>query len=194
MTPPRWAVPVIGAALSAVLSSGVTVLVLHRTAPELFAIDPGLELTPEQRHLAELLAEPAPPYAALSPGRDVTNEGLDGLGFRRGWTRAWQAPSTERVESYVLEFADPRGARTYVQGTGRAAALLIEPVPFVVTGVPDCVGLADRVKDRSGRYAQVVVMHRDARAALLVFSGLSATPGPEVLALAQRQYAALRGT
>jgi hypothetical protein len=140
------------------------------------------------------MAEPAPPYAAVSPGHDVPSTGLAGLGFRRGWTRAWQAPSKERVEAYVLEFAEPRGAATYAQGSGRAAALMVEPVPFVVTGVPDCVGLMDRVKDRAGMYARVVVMHRDARAALLVFSGASPTPGPEVLALAQRQYAALRGT
>ena len=189
--PPRWAVPVVGAALSAVLSSAVTVLVLHATAPELFAIDAPLATTPERRHLAELIVAPGAPYVAVSAGREVPGDGLAGLGFRRGWTRTWRAPTRERVESYVLEFADARGASGYTRGAGRAAGLLLKPVPFVVTGVPDCIGLADTVKDRSGFYAQVVVMHRGPRAALLVLSDSSASPGAEVLALARRQYDAL---
>lgn len=185
-------------ALSAVLSSGVTAAYLRATQPDVVAVRAPLVVTPEQRVLASMLVAPGAPYRPIDNGAAVDAaaldaDGLAALGFRRGWSRTWRTPEKERVDSFVLEFASDAGARSYAQGIGRVARLLVRPEPFTVTGVPGGSGLADTVKDREGHYAQVVVMHRGARAVLLVFANDSARPGADVLTLAQRQWAALDG-
>lgn len=196
---PAWLRTAVAAALSAVLSSGVTAAYLRATMPDVLAVDGAFTMTTEQRHLAAVLVAPGEPYRAASAGAPVDaqqlgSEGLAALGYRRGWTRTWRAPQEQRVDAFVLEFADESGARGYAQGIGRVARLLTKPEPFTVTGVPGSSGLADQAKDREGNYAQVVVMHRGARAVLLVFATKDAEPGAEVVGLAQRQWAALAAT
>jgi hypothetical protein len=196
-TPRPWVVPALTAAVAAVLSSGVTAVYLHETAPELFAAHAPLDVAPELRDLAGLLVAPERPYYALDDGKPVdlasqgaSAAGLASLGFRRGWTRAWGARKN-RVDTFVMEFSSPTGAAAYARGIGRAAKLLLKPAPFAVAGLPDASGLRDTVKDRDGRYAQVIVMFRGQRTALLVFSDETSQPPAELLALAQRQYDAL---
>lgn len=189
----------VAVALSGVLSSGLTAAYLRATAPDTLALRGDLLLTPEQRHLAALLAEPAAPFAAAGAGRavDATALGADGLaslGFRRGWTRTWQAPSGERLDAFVLEFADARGAAAYGGNAGRAARLLARPVPFAVAGLPAATGLADRVADADGRYLQLVALHRGPWAALLVLATAEREPGATIVGLAQRQWARLAAT
>lgn len=194
-----WAVPVLAAAIAGVLSSGVTAAYLLSTRPDTVALPGDLLTAPEYRHVAALLVAPAEPFRPVSVGAPVDPEalraeGLASLGFRRGWTRAWRGPGGERVDSFVLEFGDPGGAAAYARGVGRAARLLERPRPFTVPGVPGSSGLADTVRDREGRYAQLVALHRGRWAALLVFATDDADPGAEVVGLAQRQWAALAGT
>jgi hypothetical protein len=180
-------VPVLGAALSAVLSSGLTAAYL-RTRPE--PVVPAVGewvVAPERTHPMALLAAPDQPWRPVSDGKALT---VAAPGFVTGWTRAWRTPR-ERVDSSVLEFASPADAAAYAGGVGRAAPLLIDPAPFVVPGVPTASGLSDRSKARDGRYAHVIALHRGKRAALLLFAVDSARPSPLVVALAQRQYAAL---
>jgi hypothetical protein len=196
---PAWLAPVVGAALSAVLSSGVTAAYLRGTAPDTVAVHGDLQKTPEQRHLAALLVAPGEPFRAVDAGRPVDvqglgSKGLDALGFQRGWMRTWRTPDKETVDSFVLQFGSSAGALAYAQGIGRAATLLVRPEPFTVAGVPASSGLADTVKDSAGHYAQVVVLHRGVTAVLLVFATKSATPGDAVVGLAQRQWAALVAT
>jgi hypothetical protein len=196
VTRPR-VVGVLAALIAALLSSGLTVVYLHATAPELFAADAPLETAPELRDLAALLVPPDG-LAATGPGRTMAvngnpESGLAALGFTRGWSRAWAA-TDRRVDAYVLEFRDESGALAYARGAGRAARLLIKPVPFTVPDVPGATGLADTVRDRSGRYAQVVVLHRGRRAVLLVFSDRAPMPGTAVYAQVKRQYDALAAT
>jgi hypothetical protein len=192
-----WVVPALAAALSAVLSSGVTAAFLRSRFPDVLATRAPFEYVPERADVAALLVAPPAPYRPAGPGHavDLGAQGLSAdqlaaAGFRRGWTRAWRAGG-ERVDGYVFEFADERGATAYADAIGRAARLLIEPVPFLVPGVPDATGLADRVRDRNGRYALVVALHRGRWAALIVVAATASAPGPEVTTLAQRQYAAL---
>lgn len=199
MTRPPWLPTAVGMALSAVLSSGVTAAYLRLTAPDTVALRGDLLQTPEQRHLAALLVAPGEPFRPESDGGPVDAaalraDGLESLGFRRGWTRAWVAPDGQRVDAFVLEFAGPDGATGYARGIGRAATLLADPEPFTVAGVPTASGLADTVADANGRYAQVVVLHRGPWAALLVLQTVSAEPGEPIRALTQRQWAALRAT
>lgn len=199
MTQPPWLATAVTAALSAVLSSGITAAYLRADEPDVIAVNPPLVVTPEQRTLASILVAPAAPYRPVGDGAAVDAkalgaDGLTSLGFRRGWSRTWRTADKDRVDSFVLEFAAESGARSYAQGIGRIAQLLVEPEPFTVTGVPGSSGLADTVKDRDGQYAQVVVMQRGARAVLLVFANDSAKPGSDVLSLAQRQWAALSAT
>lgn len=196
--PPSWAVPVLACALTGTLSSGVTALVVRERFPEVFAANAPFATAEEQRDLAALLVDPGPPFHADSVGApvDVTalrgsTAGLQSLGFRRGWVRTWRS-SGGRLDAFVLEFTAATGATGYASGIGRAANLLINPVPFAVDGVPGASGLADTVKDRSGHYAQLVVLHRGARAVLLVFTNGAPAPPPTVLDLARRQYDALR--
>jgi hypothetical protein len=188
-----WAVPVVAAALTGVLSSGVTAVYLRSTEPETVAIDVPREVTPEQRHLAALLVAPAAPYTLTGPGKPVDTNvlggGLDALGFVRGWTQSWRTPDKQTVDSFVLEFADPAGADAYARGIGNAATLLTRPRPFSVTGVPGGSGLLDTVADKDGNYAGLVVMRDGVRAVLLVLATKS--PGAGALDLAQRQWAAL---
>ncbi|HEU0131128.1 MAG TPA: hypothetical protein VFQ85_09080 [Mycobacteriales bacterium] len=194
------AVPVLSALIAATLSSGATAAYLRATQPEVLSVRTPFQTTPEQRHLALLLVAPGAPYAPAgrgSPvdvaalGRGQSAEGMATLGFRRGWAQAWTSPRKERVDAFLLEFADATGATGYARGIGHAASLLIKPEPFVVPGVPEASGLADTVRDRNGMYAQVVVLHRGARAVLLVFTDASARPPAAAVTLAQRQYAAL---
>jgi hypothetical protein len=194
---PAWVVPVLGAAIAAVLSSGVTAVYLHETAPELFAAKAPLQVAPELRDLAGLLVAPERPYRALNAGTVVdlasqgaSAQGLASLGFRRGWTQAWGVRKN-RVDTFVMEFTSPTGAAAYAHGIGRAAKLLLKPAPFTVTGVPDASGLRDTVRDRDGRYAQVIVLFHGSRAALLVFSDVTPQPPAELVALARAQYEAL---
>jgi hypothetical protein len=196
---PPWLTTAVTAALSAVLSSGVTAAYLRANEPDVVAVSPPPVVTPEQRSLASILVAPAAPYRAVDGGAPVDAkalgaDGLESLGFRRGWSRTWRTGGKDRVDSFVLEFAGESGARSYAQGIGRVARLLVKPEPFTVTGVPGSSGLADTVKDRDGNYAQVVVMHSGPRAVLLVFANDSALPGADVLTLAQRQWAALSAT
>lgn len=190
--------PFVGAALAAVLSSGLTAAYLRATAPDTLAVRGDLILTPEQRHLAALLVAPSEPYRPVSGGAEVDAaalgaDGLTSLGFRRGWTRAWTAPDERRIDAFLLEFGDEGGALSYARGIGRATRLLVDPRPFAVPGVPGGSGLVDTVRDRDGHYAQVVAMSRGRRAALLVWATTTATPDAEVVAWAQRQWAALAG-
>jgi hypothetical protein len=193
--PPVTAVAV---ALSAVLSSGVTAAYLRATMPDVLAVRTGLDVTPEQRHLAALLVAPGEPYAVAAGGpvdaKQLGPDGLAALGFRRGWTQTWRAPEQQRVDAFLLEFDAERGARAYAQRIGQAARLMTDPKPFTVTGVPGSSGLASAVKDKDGNYAQVVALHRGSRAVLLVFATKQAVPGSEVVGLAQRQWAALAAT
>lgn len=194
---PGWLVPVVAAALTGVLSSGVTALYLRSTMPDVLAIDPDKQITPEQRHLAALLVAPAAPFTAAGEGKpvdDATLQNADVLGFQRGWTRTWQAPGRQRVEAFVLEFGDANGALTYARGLGRAAPLLTRPEPFTVTGVPGSSGLTDTVADKDGNYTAIVVVNEGRRVALLVFATRSATPGSAIVDLARRQWMALRTT
>jgi hypothetical protein len=193
VTPPRWSVPVLACALTGVLSSGVTAVVMRAREPHGMLVAGELLTTPEQRDLVTLLVAPGPSFRAESPGSPVdahTTTGLASLGFRRGWVRTWRSGG-DRVDSFVLEFEQPTGAEGYAGGIGRAATMLIKPVPFTVAGVPGASGLADTMKDRSGHYAQVVVLHRGARAVLLVFTNDSPTPPPTVADLARREWDAL---
>ncbi|HVF05329.1 MAG TPA: hypothetical protein VNA20_10840 [Frankiaceae bacterium] len=194
-----WVVPVLGALIAAVLSSGVTAAYFLSTMPDTVALPGDLLVTPEYRHVAALLVAPAEPFRPVSAGAPVDRkalgaERLAALGFRRGWMRTWRAPGAERVDSFVLEFGDEPGAAAYARGIGRAARLLERPRPFTVTGVPGSSGLADTVRDREGKYAQLVALHRGRWAVLLVFATNAADPGTEVLGLAQRQWAALART
>jgi hypothetical protein len=196
MTRRTWPVPVIGAAISAVLSSGLTAAYLRSTFPDVLAVDGELQLTPEQRHLAALLVAPGEPFVPDGAGKPVDGsvsgfEGLAALGFTRGWTRTWTAPDEQRVDAFLLEFADAAGARSYAGGLGQAGTLLARPRPFTVAGVPGGSGLADEVPDRAGHYTQLVVLTDGPRAVLVVFASRSAAPGATILDLAQRQYAAL---
>ncbi len=187
-----WPVPVVGAALSAVLSSGVTAVWLRSREPETFAQRGSFDVAPEQRAVAALLVAPGGAYVAASAGEPVAAvAGLTALGFTRGWSRSWRTPKDNRVDVVVLEFATERGAVDYARGIGRTARLLVKPQPFTVTGVPGSSGLTDTVRDRDGHYARVVVLYRGTRAALLVFTDDVSMPGAEVVALARRQYAAL---
>ena len=193
---PSWLAPLVGAALSAVLSSGATAAYLRAREPDVVAVRGDLQTTPEQRHLAALLVAPGEPYRAVSDGSAVdaaalNADGLTALGFTRGWTRTWRAPDKQRVDAFVLEFGDESGARSYARGIGGAARLLVKPEPFAIPEVPGSSGLADTVKDRDGHYAQLVVMQRGTRAVLLVFATDTAAPGPVVLGVARRQWAAL---
>lgn len=190
------ATPLVGAALAAVLSSGLTAAYLRATMPETVAIDPDPDVADEQRHLAALLVALSAPFAAVSAGGPVDAQalraqGLEALGFTRGWTRTWRAPDERKVDSFVLEFADAGGARSYAQGIGRVATLLVEPRAFAVEGVPGASGLADEVADSDGHHTQVVVLARGKRAVLLVVAAASAAPDPAVVDLARRQYEAL---
>jgi hypothetical protein len=196
--PRPWAVPVLSAAVSAVLSSGLTAAYVRATLPDVIATRVPFTTVKEHADVAALLVAPGPPYRPLSGGEPVdlaaqgaSVEVLASIGYTRGWTRAWSGAGGERVDAYVLEFSGESGATAYARGIGRAATLLIKPVPFSVSGVPDGSGLADTVRDKSGRYAQVVALHRGRWAALLVFSAKERTPQASVVALAQRQYAAL---
>ena len=197
MTRPPWLATAVGMGLSAVLSSGVTAAYLRTTAPDSVALRGDLLQTPERRHLAALLAAPGEPYRAESAGGPVDAaalkaDGLGALGFRGGWTRGWVAPDGQRVDVFVLEFDGANGATAYARGIGRAAALLADPEPFTVAGVPTASGLADTVADTNGRYAQLVALHRGRWAALLVAQTASPRPGEPLRSLAERQWAALR--
>ena len=187
---PSWAVPALAAALSAVLSSGLTAAFLRVRSPETVAIRPPVELTVEQRALVELLVDPGPRYVSASVGAVVpVTDTLRSLGYVRGWTRTFDA-GRQRLEAFVLEFGSETGAAGYARGIGGATRLMASPRPFTV-GVPGASGVADTVKASDGRYLQLVALHRGTRAALLVFRDESATPGGDLLALAQRQYDAL---
>lgn len=188
--------PFVGAALAAVLSSGLTAAYLRATLPDVVAVDPRPEVVPEQRHLAALLVAPGEPFVAVSAGAPVdakalASQGLEALGFTRGWTRTWRAPDERKLDAFLLEFADPSGALGYARGAGRVASLLVEPQAFAVDGVPGGSGLADRVADANGHHTQVVILARGSRAVLLVAAVPAAAPDPALVALAQRQYAAL---
>ena len=191
----RRAIPVIGAAIVAVLSSGLTTVYLHARYPDLVAVRGPITVEPDRAHLAALLVDPGPPFTPVSGGTQVTaadagasRQGLLSLGFSRGWTQAWTATGA-RLDAYVFEFLNEAGAAGYASGIGRVSTLLIEPHAFVVTGVPGASGLADTVRDRDGRYAQLVVFNRGVIAVLYVLSSDSAAP---VLGeLARKQYAAL---
>lgn len=182
--------PVVGAALTGVLSSGVTAVYLRETMPETFAGEQ--QFTPEQRHLAALLVAPARPFAPVDGGKAVdptTLAGLATLGFVRSWTQTWRTPDKQSVDAFVLEFAEPAGALSYARGLGNAATLLTRPRPFAVDGVPGASGLLDTVADKDGNYASLVVMRNGSRAVLLVLATRS--PAAGALDLAQRQWAAL---
>ncbi len=187
-----WTVTALACAVSATLSSGVTAAIVRARQPDTFALRGGYQTTAEQRALVALLADPGAPFRADSAGAPVDGKalGLTSLGFRRGWVRTWRSPNA-RIDAYVLEFDKPTGASGYAAGLGRVAGRLIEPVPFVVDGVPGASGLADAKKDATGRYAQVVALHRGRRAVLLVFSDTDATPSGALHALVRRQYDAL---
>jgi hypothetical protein len=192
MSEPRpWAVPVIGALVVAVLSSGVTTLYLHHRFPAVVALAGTPQVAPELRHVAELLVDPGGPFVATSGGRPFALP-RNGLGYVRGWTRTWRAPDAT-LDAYVLEFSAERGAAGYAAGIGRVAGLLTKPVPFEVTGVPRASGLTDTSPDRSGRYASVVAVYRGRRAVLLLWSSAAPGPRPELVDLAAREYAALAG-
>ena len=190
---PGWVVPVIGAALSGVLSSGLTAAYLRSTEkPETVAVDVPRDITPEQRHLAALLIAPAAPFTGTGPGKPVdttTLAGLSTLGFVRGWTQKWRTPDKQTVDAFVLEFAEPAGADSYARGLGNAATLLTRPRAFSVTGVPGAGGVLDTVADKDGNFASLVVMRKGVRAVLLVLATRS--PAAGALELAQRQWAAL---
>lgn len=189
---PRRSVPVLAAAISALLSSGLTAVFVRVREPDVVAQRPPFLVTPEQRDLATLLVAPGPPYVTAEPGESVpAADSLTALGFLRGWRRTWRTASAESVDTVLLEFATADGALGYARGIGRAATLLVRPKPFAVDGVPGGSGLADTVKDSGGHYAQVVVLHRGVRAALLLFESAAPDPGPGVADLAQRQYDAL---
>jgi hypothetical protein len=191
---PRWAVPVIGALVAAVLSSGLTAVYLHGRFPEIFPLATPPVVAPEQVHLAELLVEPGPPFRPVSSGTPFQSgqaaQRFAALGLTRGWTRTWDAPDA-RLDAYLLEFADARGAAGYAGGIGRVAGAFLKPAAFRVPGVPGASGLADTVADRGGRYAQAVAFARANRAVLLTLSTTDATPGGLLVEIAQREYAAL---
>lgn len=192
------AVTAVSVALSAVLSSGLTAAYLRSERPDIVSVDDELQVTPEQRHLAALLVAPGKPYqgvASLPVGPEqLGDDGLAALGFVRGWNESWRAPDAQRVDAFMLEFDAERGARSYTQGIGRAARLLVRPEPFTVAGVPGSSGLADTVSDRDGHYLQVVAMHRGPRAVLLIFTTKRREPANVVADVAQRQWAALAAT
>ena len=189
MTPPSWAVPALAAALSAVLSSGLTAAFLRVREPESFAISPPVELTVEQRALVDLLVDPGSRFVAASVGAAVpATDSLRTLGYVRGWSRTFHA-GRQQLDAFVLEFAGESGAEGYARGIGGAARLLASPEPFAV-GVPGASGLVDTVKANDGRFLHLVALHRGSRAALLVFRDESRS-GADLLALAQRQYDAL---
>ncbi|HEV2890245.1 MAG TPA: hypothetical protein VGX28_07685 [Frankiaceae bacterium] len=186
---PSWAVTAVAAALSAVLSSGVTTVFLRLRAPETVAISPPVELTVEQRALVELLVDPGARFVPANVGTAVpASESLRSLGYVRGWTRTFSA-ERQQLDAFVLEFASESGARGYARGIGGAARLLSRPEPFALP-VPNASGLVDAVRADDGRYLHLVALYRGARAALLVFRDESRS-GADLLALAQRQYDAL---
>lgn len=192
-TPPRWAVPVLGALVVAVLSSGLTAVYLHARFPEVFPIAGPPQVAPEQVHLAELLVDPGAPFRAVSSGAAFQSgqaqERFAALGFRRGWTRTWEAPGA-RLDAFVLEFADARGADAYAGGIGRTATAFRAPAPFTVSGIPGVSGLADTQPDGTGSYAHVLAFARGDRAVLLSLT--SKDPGGGALAdVARREYEAL---
>lgn len=191
-----WAVPVIGAALTGVLSSGVTALYLRSTFPDVLAIEGDQQLTSEQRHLAALLVAPAKPFAIAGPGKPVDarvlGEGLDALEFQRGWTQTWRTPDKQKVDAFALEFRDETGARSYARGIGNSATLLTQPRPFEVPDVPGSIAIVDAVPDRDGNYAALAVLHQGSRAVFLVFA--TKQPGAGVADLVQRQWRALLAT
>lgn len=187
---PSWTVPALAAALSAILSSGLTAAFLRSRVPETVAIHPPVEMTVEQRALVDLLVDPGPRYTAASIGAAVPASGdLGSLGYVRGWTRTFTA-GRQQLEAFVLEFGSEAGAAGYARGIGGATRLMSAPRPFSVS-VPGANGVADTVAAADGRYLQLVSLHRGPRAALLVFRDESASPGGDLLALAQRQYDAL---
>lgn len=188
MTPP-WAVTAVAAALSAVLSSGVTAVFLRLREPETLAISPPVELTVEQRALVELLVDPGARFVPAGVGAAVpTSASLRDLGYVRGWTRTFHA-GRQQLDAVVLEFALENGAESYARGIAGATPLLSKPEPFAV-GVPGASGVVDTVRANDGRYLHLVALHRGARAAVLVFKDESRS-GADLLALAQRQYDAL---
>jgi hypothetical protein len=193
----RHAVPFVGAALAAVLSSGLTAVYLHARYPDVVSVRTPPQVAPDLVHLAALLVDPGAPFRPVDGGRPVdlaaagaSRDGLVSLGFTRGWSRSW-VTSDARVDAFVFEFSSGNGAAGYAGGIGRAARLLIKPEPFAVPGVPGASGLADTVRDRNGRYAQLVVLHRDTRAVLLVLSDRTPARGTTLADLARRQYDAL---
>jgi hypothetical protein len=188
---PTLAESVVGAALSGVLCSGVTAAAIRLSEPEVYSIRPPLELTVEQRTLVELLADPGAGFRAASNGAALpASENLTALGYLRGWTRRFDAGRTQ-LDAFVLEFATESGARAYAGGIGGATRLLADPAPFAVSGVPGANGLTDTRRTSDGRYLHLVALHRGARAALLVLRDEASVPGPDLLALAKRQYDAL---
>lgn len=187
-------VPVVGAALTGVLSSGVTALYLRSTMPETFAMPGEQQLAPEQRHLAAFLVAPAGGFRpvqgrAYDPGADA---GLGALGFTRGWIREWKGRANEHVTASILEFAEPAGAQSYAARFGRTAALLTRPRAFTVDGVPGASGLADTVAASDGMHTVLVQLQEGTRAVLLLLVLRSPDPGPPVVDYVQRQWAALR--
>lgn len=185
------ATSVVAAALSGVLCSGVTAAVMRIREPDVVAIRGPLQLTDEQRHLVELLADPGSRYVAASAGAEVAaTPSLTTLGYVRGWTRTYKA-GTDQLDTFVLEFATEDGAAGYARGLGGAARLLAKPVVFPLPEVPGASGLADSVRDSAGHYLRLVALSRGTRAALLVFRDDAAERSAEVAEVARRQYEAL---
>ena len=185
---PTLAESLVGAALSGVLCSGVTAAAIRLAEPDVISIRPPLELTVEQRALVELLADPGAGYRAASLGSALpASENLTRLGYVRGWTRRFDAGRTQ-LDAFVLEFATESGARAYAGNLGRATRMLADPVPFAVSGVPGASGLTDTRRASDGRYLHLVALYRGSRAALLLVRRVEPAPGPDLLALAQRQY------
>lgn len=183
MTP---GVPLVAAALSAVLSSGLTAAYLRSTMPDTVPVEGAPVVTPETRPLASRLAEPAAPYRATSPGSTLDLGSVEG--FARGWQRVW-ARGDEQLTSYVMEFGGTAQARSYAQGgTGRLAARFTSPEPFLIEGMPGVSGLSDTVRDSNGHYLHAVVMHRERFVALLLLVSDAARPGNVVGDVVHRQW------
>jgi hypothetical protein len=189
-------ITLVAAALSAVLSSGLTAAYLRSTMPATVPVNGAPLVTPETRPLATRLAEPAAPYRPRSAGGPLDITTIDRTttppaGFVRAWQRSW-ASTDEQVTTFLVEFAGEAQARSYAQGgTGRLAVLFDSPVPFVIDGVPGASGVSDTEPDADGHFGQAVVIHRDRFTALLVFVTNAARPGNVVADLSRRQWAAL---
>ena len=191
--PRPWVVPALAAALTGVLSSGVTAVIVRSQIPDVFAIRGPLELTQEQRHLVELLVDPGERFVPTSVGAPVRpSRSLTSLGYVRGWSRTFHA-GRQQLDAIVLEFAAADGAVGYARGIGGAAQLLAKPEPFALPDIPGASGLVDTVKADDGRYVHLVSLHRGPRAALLVFRDEAPGASGDLLALAMRQYDALAG-